>query len=575
MKRSISATWPIPAVSLFAVLAALVAGCSSGPSVLAKVGDKVITNQDFIDVARRNQNQYLGRPDSAKAALLDDMVKRDLLVLAAEKRGLVSAEDRQRLLQQAEQQLALRTLVQRLAPADVPVSDAEVQALYRQRANEAHLQVVFTPDSMALAQALAEIRAGADFGAVADRHNTTGMTPPKGDLGFRLPGSLIPALDRYVAEAPLGQIQGPIESMGDGWFLLKVLERRPYKQPPFEQERDALKQMISSTKRRALLDKAQRDLLAQYHVRLEPGGAQVLFARYNAPRDTARVGQTAVPVPGAPTAQENAQVLVRYDDANGKAVSYTVANALQDLRSGTGPRPNFAMVPMIEQWLRSMALQKVLELEVQRRHLDREPSVVHDATERVNNELLQVAYNLLVAGATAFTDSDLRAAYERHLSQLVRLQTAQLRLATFADSAAAARAATAVAGGTPLAEAVRAAGAGAHVSETTLRFPTQDPLWARMEGPLLGMKPGQASGALPAARGWMVFQLVDKTQAQQEYDKLDPQVRQVLQTEAREINRDRRLTALTDSLRREYRPVVYERRLAKIPWPVPPATPGT
>jgi hypothetical protein len=42
-----------------------------------------------------------------------------------------------------------------------------------------------------------------------------------------------------------------------------------------------------------------------------------------------------------------------------------------------------------------------------------------------------------------------------------------------------------------------------------------------------------------------------------------------------EIKRDQRLNALTDSLRQQYRPVVYGKRLASIPWPVPPAKPGT
>ena len=77
----------------------------------------------------------------------------------------------------------------------MPVSDAEVQALYQRRANEAHALIVFTPDRAACDQALGEIQRGADFGATADRFNTTGMTPKGGDLGFIAPGTLMPALD--------------------------------------------------------------------------------------------------------------------------------------------------------------------------------------------------------------------------------------------------------------------------------------------------------------------------------------------------------------------------------------------
>jgi hypothetical protein len=57
---------PMPArllalVPSFVVLAALLAGCSSGPPVLAKIGDRRITVDDFLDAASRSQEQYAPR----------------------------------------------------------------------------------------------------------------------------------------------------------------------------------------------------------------------------------------------------------------------------------------------------------------------------------------------------------------------------------------------------------------------------------------------------------------------------------------------------------------------------------
>jgi len=420
---------PLALAPALVVLAALLAGCSSGPAVLARVGDRTITVDDFLDVARQNQGQYAGSPDSAKAALLEDLVKRELVVSEALQRGFVSPGDQARMLRQAQEQLALRALVQHLAPRDVPVSDAEVQALYRQRATEAHALVVFTPDRPGSEQALGEIQRGADFGATADRFNTTGMTPKGGDLGFLTPGTLLPILDEALTRGPLGKVLGPIESPTDGWFLVKVLERRPRQQEPFEQVREMLRQGLQQGKQRVLLNRVQHDLMAQYHVTVEAGALQALFARYNAPQDTMAVGSSRMPVAAEPTPEEARQVLVRYDGAEGKPGTYTLGEAVLDLQDASKPRPNWSVMPMIDQWLKSAALQRVALIEARRRQLGEEPARARQARAQMENALLQAAYETLVLAPATITGDDVRAAYQRHASRLVGKDGAPLEFA--------------------------------------------------------------------------------------------------------------------------------------------------
>lgn len=415
---------PIPARRLalvpgFIVLAALLAGCSSGPPVLAKIGDRKITVADFIDVAGRNQDQYAGSPDSAKAALLEDLVKRELVVSEALRRGLVSPEKQAQMLRQAQEQLALRALIRQLAPRDLPVSDAEIQALYRKRANETRALIVFTPDRAACGQALGEIQRGADFGATADRFNTTGVLPPGGDMGFITPGTLMPVLDDALTDGALGKVLGPIESPTDGWFLIKVIERRPRPQEPFEQVREMLRQGLQQGKQRVLLNRVQHDLTAQYHVILEAGAAQALFARYSNPKDTLAVGGNQLPVPAAPTPEEARRVLVRYDGADGKPGAYTLGDVLMDLQDTSKPPPNWSVMPMIDQWLKSAVLQRVALIETRRRRLGDEPELARQARSQVENALLQTAYETLVLSSAKITADDVQAAYQRHAAQLL------------------------------------------------------------------------------------------------------------------------------------------------------------
>lgn len=462
------------------VVLALLAGCSGNSTTLAKVGDRAITVDEFLDVARQAQGQYGGAPDSARTALLDDLVKRQLLVGEARKRGLVSAEDHARLLRQATEQLAMRTLVEQLAPSDAPVSDAEIQTLYERGAHEAHVQIVFTPDQGAIREAAGQIAGGADFGAVADRFNTTGMTPRGGDLGYVVPGSLTALLDSTIEATTPGRVAGPVGNLTDGWFLVKVLERRPRQQPPLEQLREQMRMSLQQAKWRAALGRVQAGLFEQYHVRIEAGAAQALFQRYNAPRDTQVVGNVRMPVPAPPTPQEAARVLVRYD---GKPGTYTLGDAVGDLQDPNRQHPDLQVLPMIEQWLKSMAVQRVATLEVERRHLAEEAAIRRQAQGTADNVLLRSAYQaLVVAAGGAPGEDDVRAAYERHRAEIV--------------------------------------------------------------GP-----DGQPTP----------------------YERINAQVRQALEFEAAEMRRERRLVAVTESLRAQVKPVIYQDRLKRIPWPVPPA----
>ncbi|HVP15723.1 MAG TPA: peptidylprolyl isomerase, partial [Terriglobales bacterium] len=371
-------------------------------------------------------------------------------------------------------------------------------------------------------------------------------------------------------DGPVGQVAGPIESPGNGWFLVKIVDRRPRTREPFDQVRDGLRSMLQQGKRRAQLEQSQRDLTAQYHVKIAPDAVEILFRRYNSPKDTIRVGNAPMPVAAPPTPQEARQPLAQYDGLHGAPVPYTLGDAVKDLQNEANPHPNFNVSPMIDQWVRAMVLQKVLAVEVERRHIAEEPAIVRQARRERDNVLLQAAYGTLVADRSQVTENDIRADFERHASQLKRVQNVRLRVALISDSAAARRAAQSSQGGAPFADIVRAG--AARVSETAVSYPTNDPIWKVLESSFLRMEPGQSEGPFARGRGtWIVVQLVDKTVLPMAWETVDPGTRQALQGEAAELKREARLNQVTDSLRTVYRPVIYSKRLKSIPWPVPAA----
>jgi hypothetical protein len=90
-----------------------------------------------------------------------------------------------------------------------------------------------------------------------------------------------------------------------------------------------------------------------------------------------------------------------------------------DLQNSSNPPPNWAIMPMIDQWLKNAVLQRVALIEARRRHLGEEPALARQARAQVENVLLQTAYETLVLNSATATSDDVQTAYLRHAAQML------------------------------------------------------------------------------------------------------------------------------------------------------------
>ncbi len=541
----------------------LAAGCAGSPP-LATVGSQTITVEDFVAAARETPGRYPDAPDSGRRVLLEDLVTRALLVEEAKRRGIDRDSLSQRVARSLEDQAVLAELLQRMAPRQVAVSEAEVDSFHRRNGIESRALVILTPDRPAAYEARRLVEAGTPFGAVADRFNISGTVPPGGDIGFQRAGSMMEPLDDVLLDAPLGELVGPLDASGEGWFIVQVLERRDAPLEPLDEaQRPRVREMVRQRKQRALAARAGRSLLSQYRVEVAPGAPQALFRRYNIESDPV----TGLATPQPPTPEQAATVLATYDDAAGARTAFTLGEAVSDLIGGA-ERPDFTRISDLERWIQNRVLQRVAAIEGRRRHLHEEPEVQRRARERFNNQLAEQIYTGEVMAAVQPGEADIAAAYERHRGQLERLSAARLLWVAFPDSAAAAAVLEHAGHSGTLADAVAMASPGTSATEERLTFPSADPLWSALSGEIGAMAPLQYRGPFPSPRGWMVFQLLGKQQARVPFEELPPGARQALETEALELAREAKLRAFVADLRARIPVQVNEQRLGAIPWPV-------
>jgi peptidyl-prolyl cis-trans isomerase C len=532
-------------------------GCQPESDVLARVGSRTITRGDFLLVARALASRYPGPPDSAKAHLLRDMTDRELLVQGAMSEGMYRDTSFLDLRRRTEEQLLRQSYYDDLGATQVVVSAAEIEQLHRWRAEESQVQIVFTLTETAAWAALDQIRHGADFGDVADRFNPAGFTPPRGELGYLQPGMLQLPVDDLIRTAPVGKVVGPVEAVGQGWFLVLVRDRRKAEPKSLQQESEMLGSILRQRKQRQLLVRALDHLRGDYHVHLERGAAQSLIGYIMPP---SLQGMEPPPL----TLRESAQPLASYDGG-----TYTMGDAVQDLRNGSTQRPNFNIMPTVERWIEMRTLERAALLEGHRRQLDEQPDLQRALRERLNDYLLEAYITRQVLERTAVTEADARAEFDRLGMRPDRLESARFMVVVLRDSATAAQLAATAPQTQGLREAVTAAALGVAVRAVSVTYPTDDPMWTAFEPSFMSMAPGAYTPATPVSGLWAVAQLLSKNVVPQTYENLPAEMHVALENQARETKRAALLTALSDSLKRTIPVRVYEERLKRVEWPTP------
>lgn len=138
--------------------------------------------------------------------------------------------------------------------AQIQLTDAELRRRYEaakeqyRSAESARIQHILikvdpaaTPEADAAAKAKAEslvaqLRAGADFAALARQHSgDPSSSSAGGDMGFVERGQTVEPFDRAAFSIALNQISDPIRSQEYGYHIIRVSERRPPAYRSFEE----------------------------------------------------------------------------------------------------------------------------------------------------------------------------------------------------------------------------------------------------------------------------------------------------------------------------------------------------
>ena len=216
-------------------------------------------------VTKSGQQQ---RSPELEAQVKDEVVRREIFIQEAEKRGVPQTADYKTQMDLARQMLLIRGLMEDFKTKN-PVGDAEAQAEYDKfkTANTGseyrarHILVEKEEDAKAL---IAQIKGGANFEELAKKNSKdTGSATNGGDLDFANPNNFVPEFSKAMTALQKGEMtQEPVKSQF-GYHIIKLEDTRAATFPAFDDVKAQIKQRIEQQKmaefQQSLVEKAKTD----------------------------------------------------------------------------------------------------------------------------------------------------------------------------------------------------------------------------------------------------------------------------------------------------------------------------
>ena len=232
----------------------------------ASVNGVIITN-DMVEQGIKAAISQ-GQKDSPelRKVVIEKYIEVLLLSQQAEKDGLANSERANTQLAMIRQNY-LADLELSTYMAKNPITDADVQAEYNKEIASLGPQGMITEykvSDIAVATeadaqaALARIKKGESFDKVA---KSVSLAPNKvqgGAVGWVQAGQLGPQLAPALTALSKGQVTAPIQ-MQQGWYLMKLEDKKSSKPPSFEQAKQAIRAGMTQRKQFEFLSQIAKD----------------------------------------------------------------------------------------------------------------------------------------------------------------------------------------------------------------------------------------------------------------------------------------------------------------------------
>ena len=231
---------------------------------------RVVVNGVTIPASRfEAMNKELttqGQPDNPERhnAVKEELVNREILAQAAQKRGLDKSPDVAAQMDMARQAVLVRALFESEIKAN-PITDDMLKQQYQQFSasmgtNEYKVRHILLEKEDEAKAVIAELNRGGDFAKLAkEKSKDPGSKETGGDLDWGPPARYVKPFADAVQATPKGSMTTAPVKTDFGYHVIKVDDVRPLKVPAFDEVKEQFRQRAQQQQiQKLMLDLRQK-----------------------------------------------------------------------------------------------------------------------------------------------------------------------------------------------------------------------------------------------------------------------------------------------------------------------------
>ena len=233
---------------------------------IAVVNGQPISSDLYEQALRANLAQGLKDGPQLRQAVREDLINRELLIQRAEKLGLDKSPEAVLQLKRMREGLLIDMLLASYLRQH-PITEEMVRADYDRQVNlvkqagkveQLKISVIVVSTEVEAQDIVLRLKRGISFAALARERSIDGSKSNEGEVGWVLPSQINPVLAEAVTKLKKGAFAGPIAT-GDGWNIIKLDDKRPFKMPSLEESRNGIIMLLVQQRRGQLIDQLRAE----------------------------------------------------------------------------------------------------------------------------------------------------------------------------------------------------------------------------------------------------------------------------------------------------------------------------
>lgn len=235
------------------------------PDVLARVGAWTITVDEFKDrlnALKEVVPDFDAQNIDAKKMVLEELVRQQLVVLDAERRGVGDQKDIKAAMEEFRRTLLVQEVVRKLTEG-ISVSDEDVQKFYEEQKallvepEQWHVRAIVVDSQLKANEISVELLKGVDFSEMARQNSIGPEASAGGDLGF-ITEAPFPEMASALIPLKAGDISGVFKGP-QGYYIVKLEEKKSGEPIPLEKIKEEIRQnQMMLKQQQAVLDHVKK-----------------------------------------------------------------------------------------------------------------------------------------------------------------------------------------------------------------------------------------------------------------------------------------------------------------------------